>query len=241
MEIVGDPLDGWRIERLWPIFESGVRHGRDRQVQAEWWTLWRRVAGGLDGAAQERLLQDFALNLQGDEAGLHDRPPELVAGGRDDMVRLGASLERVPVAHKVEIGDWLVDRVRELASASGAQAGEAWTLWAIGRIGARSPLYGSAHGVVPTDTALAWLDTLLALDWALVDGAAAAAANLARSSGDRARDLPSEARERVVARLQAHRAPPAWSERVREVVVLDEAGERGVFGESLPPGLRLIG
>ncbi|RZL53716.1 MAG: molecular chaperone DnaK, partial [Variovorax sp.] len=237
----GDPLDGWRIERLWPIFESGVRHGRDRQVQAEWWTFWRRVAGGLDGAAQERLLQDFALNLQGDEAGLHDRPPELVAGGRDDMVRLGASLERVPVAHKVEIGDWLVDRVRELASASGAQAGEAWTLWAIGRIGARSPLYGSAHGVVPTDTALAWLDTLLALDWALVDGAAAAAANLARSSGDRARDLPSEARERVVARLQAHRAPPAWSERVREVVVLDEAGERGVFGESLPPGLRLIG
>jgi molecular chaperone DnaK (HSP70) len=237
----GDPLDGWRIEHLWPIFESGVRHRHDRQVQAEWWTFWRRVAGGLDGAAQERLLQDFAFNLQGDEAGIHDRPPGCVAGGRDDMVRLGASLERIPVAHKVEIGDWLIGRVHELASASGAQTGEAWTLWAVGRIGARSPLYGSAHGVVPVDTALAWLDAVLALDWTRVDGAAAAAANLARLSGDRARDLPPEARERVVDRLRAHRAPAAWSERVREVVVLDEAGERGVFGESLPPGLRLIG
>jgi hypothetical protein len=36
-------------------------------------------------------------------------------------------------------------------------------------------------------------------------------------------------------------APAAWIERVREVTVLDEAGERGVFGESLPPGLRLLG
>ena len=66
----GDPLDGWRIEQLWPLFEQGVQHGRDAQVNAEWWTLWRRVAGGLDEAAQQRLLDDFALNLRGDEAGI---------------------------------------------------------------------------------------------------------------------------------------------------------------------------
>ena len=249
----GDPLDGWRIEQLWPIFERGVRHGGVRQVRTEWWTFWRRVAGGLDGEAQERLLQDFALNLQGDEAGIHERPPGFVVGGFDDMVRLGASLERIPVAHKVEIGDWLIERVRAqpVASASttaaapvasGSPAGDgAWTLWAVGRLGARAPLYGSAHGVVPVDAALGWLDAVLALDWKQVDGAAAAAANLARLSGDRVRDLPLEVRERVIARLQAQRAPAAWIERVREVTVLDEAGERGVFGESLPPGLRLLG
>jgi hypothetical protein len=60
-------------------------------------------------------------------------------------------------------------------------------------------------------------------------------------SGDRARDLSLKARERVIARLEAHRAPPAWITRVRDVVALDEAGERGVFGEALPPGLKLIG
>lgn len=236
----GDPLDAWRIEQLWPLFELGVQHGHERQVSAEWWTLWRRVAGGLDEAAQLRLLDDFAINLRGGEAGIHERPPRLVKGGWDDMVRMGASLERIPVEHKVEIGDWLVERLRRPGAAGDPQARDTWTLWAIGRIGARAPLYGSAHGVVPIAAAAAWLDALLALDWKRVEGAAAAAANLARLSGDRARDLPLEAREQVISRLEAHRAPPAWIARARDVVALDEAGERGVFGEALPPGLKLI-
>ena len=236
----GDPLDGWRIEQLWTIFELGVQHGRERQVNAEWWTLWRRVAGGLDEAAQQRLLDDFAINLRGEEAGIHVPPPRLVKGNWDDMVRMGASLERIPVDHKVEIGDWLVERLQRPGATADPQARDTWTLWAIGRIGSRAPLYGSAHGVVPADAAAAWLDALLALDWKRVEGAAAAAANLARLSGDRARDLSLDVRERVIARLEAHRAAPAWIARVREVVTLDEAGERGVFGEALPPGLKLI-
>ncbi|MDM0117268.1 Hsp70 family protein [Variovorax sp. J22R133] len=238
----GHALDEWRIEQLWPLFETGVQHGRESQIQAEWWTLWRRVAGGLDAAAQQRLLQDFAINLRGDEAGIRERPPQLVKGGWDDMVRLGASLERIPIDHKVEIGDWLVERLQRSSGAAGnPEARDSWTLWAIGRIGARAPLYGGAQGVVPAANAAAWLDALLALDWKREAGAAAAAANLARLSGDRARDLPLEMRERVIVRLQSHRMPPSWIGRLREVVPLDEAGERGVFGEALPPGLRLVG
>ena len=102
------------------------------------------------------------------------------------------------------------------------------------------PFHGSAHRVVPVEAAAAWLDALLALDWKNVDGAAAAAANLARLSGDRARELLPEQRSRVIERLEALHAPPAWIEGVREVVPLDEAGERGVFGEALPFGLKLI-
>ena len=242
----GDALDGWRIEQLWPLFEQGVQHGHDAQVGSEWWTLWRRVAGGLDEAAQSRLLEDFAFNLRGKEAGLVERPPHLVKGGWDEMLRLGASLERIPAEHKLEIGDWLLQRLGLAAAGASTAAGpsaarDPWTLWALGRLGARVPLYGSAHGVVPAEAALAWLDQLLALDWKQFDGAAAAAANLARRSGDRVRDLPPEACERVIARLQAHGAPPSWTARVREVVALDEASERSLFGDALPPGLKLIG
>ena len=262
----GDALDGWRIEQLWPIFEQGVQHGHASQVNAEWWTLWRRVAGGLDEAAQRRLLDDFAINLRGGEAGPNehsehsehpaepdaskgsDHPLRPVAGGWDDMVRLGASLERIPVDHKVEIGDWLLERLRQPAAAGKLPKQlpkqpakpESWTLWAIGRIGARTPLYGSAHGVVPIAVASIWLTALLALDWKRTEGAAAAAASLARLSGDRARDLPLETRECVSARLAACKAPSSWIARLRNVVPLDEAGERGVFGEALPPGLTLI-
>jgi hypothetical protein len=240
----GDALDGWRIEQLWPLFEQGVQHGHDAQVGSEWWTLWRRVAGGLDEAAQSRLLQDFAFNLRGKEAGLVERPPHLVKGGWDEMLRLGASLERIPAEHKVEIGDWLLERLGPAttgAAAGPAAARDPWTPWALGRLGARVPLYGSAHGVVPVEAALTWLERLLALDWKQLDGAATAAANLARRSGDRVRDLPPEACERVIARLQAHGAPAGWITRVREVVALDEASERSLFGDALPPGLKLIG
>jgi len=237
----GDALDGWRIEQLWPLFEQGVQHGHDAQVNSEWWTLWRRVAGGLDEAAQSRLLEDFAFNLRGKEAGLVERPPHLVKGGWDEMLRLGASLERIPAGHKVEIGNWLLQRLRPATARSDrSPAPDPWTPWALGRLGARVPLYGSAHGTVPIEAAQAWLEALLALDWKRVDGAAAAAANLARRSGDRARDLPSEVCERVIGRLQAHAAPPAWIARVREVVALDEAAERNLFGDALPPGLKLI-
>ena len=234
----GDALDDWRIEQLWPLYEQGVQHGRDAQVCAEWWTLWRRVAGGLDDAAQQRLLEDFAINLRGDEID----PAELrrmqrpVKGGWDDMVRLCATLERIASEHKVEVGDWLVGQMQR----GTAKAGSQWTLWSLGRLGARLPFHGSAHRVVPTAAAAAWLKVLLALDWKRVEGAAAAAANLARMSGDRVRDLPADLRQQVIDRLDALRAPPVWIARVREVVPLDEAGQQGVFGEALPLGLKLM-
>jgi len=234
----GDALDDWRVQQLWPLYEQGVQHGHDAQVNAEWWTLWRRVAGGLDLPAQQRLLQDFAYTLRGAELGSEaERPPRLVKAGWDDMMRLGASLERIEPAHKAEVGDWLAAQLQQ----PGARAAGAWTLWAIGRIGARVPFHGSAHAVVPAERAAAWLEALLALDWKRTDGAAQAAANLARMSGDRARDFDPELRARVIAQLEAAQAPAGWIERVRSVVALDEAGERSVFGEALPLGLKLIG
>ena len=239
----GDPLDGWRLEQLWPLFEPGVQHGRDAQVCAEWWTLWRRVAGGLEDDAQQRLLQDAAFNLRGHELGpdaQQHKSPTLVKGQPDDMVRLAASLERAPPEHKAEIGDWLLAQLQRQPKPKAApEPGHA--LWALGRLGARVPFHASAHCVVPPATAGEWINALLALDWKRTEGAAAAAANIARLSGDRARDLPPDLRQAVATRLDAMHAPAAWVLRLHDVVELDEAGERSVFGESLPVGLKLVG
>ncbi|MDB5842982.1 MAG: putative chaperone protein HscA/DnaK, partial [Polaromonas sp.] len=114
----GDPLDAWRVQQLWTLLPLGVQHPNDRQVGAEWWTLWRRVAGGLDAAAQLRLLDDFAFNLQISEEGadgLEGARP--VSGSQGDMLRLGASLERIPSAYKAEVGEWLLGRIRKSAAA----------------------------------------------------------------------------------------------------------------------------
>jgi hypothetical protein len=237
----GAPLDDWRIEQLWALFEHGVQHGNDSAVCAEWWTLWRRVAGGLDAQAQLRLLADFACNVQGGEAGEGATAATLVKGSVDDMLRLGAALERIPADYKAEIGVWLLGQLPQKASKdSDNLAQSAKVLWALGRIGARQPFYGNAEDVVAPEVAAGWLQTLLALDWKRIDAAAFACAHIARMSGDRARDIGPALREQISARLMASASAPSWIAMVREVVQLGQADQRRMLGEALPPGLTLI-
>lgn len=241
----GDALDEWRLQQLWTQFAPGVQFASDKQVCTEWWTLWRRVAGGLAAPEQLRLLNDFAYNLHHNERGSEAAAIKPVKGSDEDMLRLGASLERIPADHKVEIGEWLLGRIQKaLASATKGRAVDAASnarnLWALGRIGARQPFYGNTHDVVPAETAAAWIETLLALDWKRLEPAAFAATHLARMTDDRSRDLPLALRERIMAQLQSINAPPVWVEMVRNQVTLDEATERRLLGESLPPGLKLI-
>ena len=79
-------------------------------------------------------------------------------------------------------------------------------------------------------------------EWeALVEPAAFAAAQIARMSGDRSRDLSPELRQQVARRLAASKAPASWAAMVQSAVQLDEADQRRSFGEALPPGLKWLG
>ncbi|UGQ44822.1 Hsp70 family protein [Massilia endophytica] len=241
----GAALDDWRIGQLWALFETGVQYHKDSQVCAEWWTLWRRVSGGLGTEAQLRLLDDFAFNLQADAQERGRRPVTLVNGSEEDMLRLGASLERIPSAYKAEIGDWMLQQIlgipkrpaRDAAKAAGAYARY---LWALGRVGARQPFHGSAHEVAPIAAVERWLGELLQLDWRKIEPAGFAAAHLARMTGDRSRDIGGALRESVIAKLSAASAPPSWAAMVREAGQLDQASEQRMLGDALPPGLKLI-
>ena len=211
------------------------------------------MAGGLATDEQLRLLDDFALNLHINESGdaeaegaaMDERSGLPIKGSLGDMLRLGASLERIPAVYKQEIGDWLLQRAQKLAKApqtggDSTLADASLHLWALGRIGARQPFYGHTHDVVPAEAGADWVQALLALDWKRLDAAAFAAVSLARVTDDRTRDLPLALREQIMARLAAIHAPPVWSTLVREAVKLDEATERRTLGESLPPGLKLM-
>ncbi|MGO4331737.1 Hsp70 family protein [Cupriavidus sp. 2TAF22] len=229
----GYPLDDWRVGQLWSLYEQGIQYVNESQVWSEWWTLWRRAAGGLDESAQLRLLDDMAFYLQPPGSSRYKRPAGPARAGYADMVRLAGSLEQIPADRKIEVAEWLLARLRKPSENS-----QGW--WAVGRIGARRPFYGSAHSVVPAEVAARWLDAILALDWKKVEPAAFAAVQIARMTGDRSRDLPAETRASVVRRLEAANAPQSWIAMVRETVELDEADEGRVFGESLPAGLKLI-
>jgi hypothetical protein len=245
----GHPLDEWRIEQLWAQFETGVQYHKDSQVRAEWWTLWRRVAGGLSTESQLRLLDDFAFNLQAEPADRARRPVTLVDGSEDDMLRLGASLERIPSAYKVEIGDWMLQQIMAIPPMPKPDPKTAATyaryLWALARVGARQSLQSSAHEVATIEAAERWLEILLQLDWKRIEPAGFAAAHIARKTGDRSRDIGAELsgdalRQQVLHKLAASGAPLSWAAMVREVVELDQASTARMFGDALPPGLKLL-
>lgn len=230
----GYPLDDWRIEQLWKHFDQGIQFVQEAQNWAEWWTLWRRVAGGLDAAAQRRLYAELSGFIDPDQAKRGNRPTLAKKRSYEDMLRLVAVLERLPVADKTSLGGWLLKRLRK--------PGEpAETAWALGRVGARIPFHGSAHEVVGRETAASWLESLLVMDWKKLIHAGFAAMLIARMSGDRERDIDADLRCRVIEHLRAAKAPEAWIAMVSEVKGLEENDARRAFGESLPPGLRLLG
>jgi molecular chaperone DnaK (HSP70) len=230
----GDPLDPWRMEQMWQLFGPGIAHSDDNQQWSEWWTLWRRTAGGLDAEQQQMVFEVIAWYLQppgGTDIARPEGPPMRAL---DELLRMAASFERIEPADKMQFGRWLLQRLRQGATP------ELW--WALGRLGARQPLYASPHHVLPPAIAQDWLLQIadIAPDWARIEAAAFAVAQIARATGDRARDLPEDVRLQIAGQLEAANAAPGWAAMVREVGVLDEADQHRVFGEALPPGLVLV-
>lgn len=229
----GYPLDPFRVDQIWALRSEGLQFSPDAAVWSQWWIMWRRIAGGLDEARQVALMDELAFYLEPQGPRPRARPKGPKALGLEDMVRLAGALERVPVARKVQVGDWLLARLDkgELSEQS------AW--WAVGRLGARAPLYGSAHTVVPAHVASKWLLRALQKDLDAAEQAPFAVAQLARLTHDRQRDLAGDLRLRAEAALERVREGELWVKLVREGGELTVAEQGRVFGESLPPGIRL--
>ncbi|MEQ1529030.1 MAG: Hsp70 family protein [Methylococcales bacterium] len=229
----GYPLDDWRVEQLWKLYAHGIQFVNETQNWSEWWILWRRIAGGLDAAAQEQVLADVGKFINPAAARQPGVLKQLKTRSYDDMVRLVAVLERLPVDKKTQVGEWLLTRLQKASEPE-----QSW--WAVGRIGARMPFHGSSHNVIPAQTAQLWLTQMLAQDWKKTPQAGFAATLIARKSGDRARDIDELCRAQIIDKLKFNKAPASWIEMVEQVKELDEKEEKQMFGEALPPGLKLI-
>ncbi|HEY6882136.1 MAG TPA: hypothetical protein VI299_29100, partial [Polyangiales bacterium] len=229
----GYPLDPFRVDQVWALRGEGLQFSPDAAVWSQWWIMWRRIAGGLDEARQLSLLDELAYYLEPQGPRPRARPKGPKALGLEDMVRLAGALERVPPARKVQLGDWLLARLEK------GEISEQSAWWAVGRIGARAPFYGSAHAVVPSEVAGRWLERALSKELDAVEQAPFAVAQLARLTHDRQRDLAPALRERAEAALGRVREGQLWVKLVREGGELTVAEQGRVFGESLPPGIRL--
>jgi molecular chaperone DnaK (HSP70) len=225
----GDPGDPARIEKTWPMFEGRLAFPDEPRGWQQFFIAFRRVSGGLEESMQTAIRDAFDPVIAPAEAKL--KKPKRVPEAPDELLATLAALERLPVARRVQLGEWIHEKTW------GSDDPRLWG--AIGRVGARVPVYASVHHVVSAKTAEAWLDRLLKQKWESVATAPHAAVQLARVTGDRARDVSEKLRAEVARKLVAVGAKDAWVRAVRELVDVGEEERVAILGEGLPIGLRL--
>ncbi|MEF9964545.1 MAG: Hsp70 family protein [Comamonas sp.] len=235
---LGAQLDAWRVEQVWALYPQGLGHGKEPGNWTEWWVFWRRVAAGLNEAQQMELLEDVAGHMQKTVQQTARKRTD-GAGGKsshgsyDDMLRLFAAMEAVPWQYRQEMGQWMLQRLKR-------EGETVQTWWAIGRLAARQPMAANAHLVMPPAAAQEFVQATLAQDWRRNETAMFAALQMARMTGDRARDLPDALRTDVLDKMRSSGAPERWITMVSEVVAMDAEDQQRSLGDSLPPGLALL-
>ena len=221
----GSALDFGRVSAMWKVYLEGMAHPGKDAVRLEWWVAFRRIAGGLHRGQQETLFAPLQPYLLGHK---HDVSKQELA----EMWRLAANLEHLAPKKKRQLGDLLVDLLVK------GKAPPRWGPWALGRLGGRVPLYGPLDRLVPAEVAADWLLRLLGLE----DGGAEASfavVQLARLTGDRARDVPPELRARALELLRGQGADARALRPLEEVVTSEVRTQAEFYGDSVPIGLVL--
>ncbi len=231
----GMAVDDWRVAQTRRLLGSLVFN--NPASRAEWWILWRRIAGGLPAGQQRALAQAPLAEIRNAHRALaKGRGLESRTGSHEaaELWRLLGSLELLGLAEKIELGNMLLDMAprEKVSTVTGA------AIWALGRIGARAPLYGPLNTVVAPDVAGGWTDRVMNLSKE-PETAPLALMQLARKTGDRYRDVSESVRKKVLAWLALRETPAHFSQLVADGGELEEAEESLIFGESLPAGLRL--
>ncbi len=220
----GFDLDEWRVSELWRAYQMGMSFPKERQVEDQWWIMWRRVAGGLGRAEQEKIYDKiFPALRQGETAS-------------SELYMLAASLERVDMGRRVRLGNQLAQQL-----AAGRKQYFDQRAWALARIASRVPLYGGAEAIVRPKFVEEWFTMLRPLSMKDASFAKLAMfyAQAARLLGDRELDLPDALRAEAQDRLRLLKAPEDLIRATKERVEVDLDTKARLFGESLPSGLVL--
>jgi hypothetical protein len=223
----GAAKDPWRILESRKIYAAGLTFASSIQNRVEWLVLWQRAAGGFSAGQQREL----ALRVMGELGLSGKRAVRFNPQMERESWRLLGSLERLEAPLRVDLGNELLRRIRR-------DPGNASLLWAVGRLGARVPLYGPLSSVTPPADAARWMDALLALKKTPPE-LAAAIVHIGARTGDVLRDVDPAVSLRARQRLNDAQIDEAWTRPLNEVVATSDAEASRVFGEPLPHGLRL--
>jgi hypothetical protein len=227
----GAALDDHRVGQMWKLALAGLVFPKSDACRLEWLIHQRRLCGGFGRGHQEQVY----LRIRDDLLGrAKKRLPRQEAA---EEWRLAASLEHLAAKEKEKLGDAL------LALIDAGEGPPRWGEWCLGRLGTRIPRYGPVNEAVPPAAAARWLRRILpglaAIDPALRERAIFSVVQMARRTGDPARDLEARLGEEAAARLREIGADEASVRPLLEVVEAAPPEQRLLFGDSVPTGLRL--
>ncbi len=228
----GDSNDSWRINQLWAINQHQLQFDTT-QSWNDWWTMWRRIAGGLSQQQQETLLTQIAPFLHPGAVNSKQAKEKAHQHGYEAMVKLAASLEKLEIEDKTLLGNWFIKRAIEHKDHNATH----W--WAIARLGSRFSLQQNSQNLLPKSVVEEWLNQALVQDWKAENSIGFCAAMLARKVEDRQLNVDAALQQQVADKLAQTRSPKAWFDMVNTLQPLDEAEQSRAMGDTLPHGLRL--
>jgi hypothetical protein len=151
------------------------------------------------------------------------------------MWMAAASMEQLLVKEKTKWGNGLMAELDPKKT-------KPQHLWSLSRIGARELLYGPVDRVIPPETVTPWIDRLMKTDWSsdpLRSAVGSVLIQMGRKTGDRSRDLPADAVDRITGWLKENGVSEDALRPLQSVTPLARQEESAIFGESLPGGLVL--
>lgn len=235
----GMAADDWRVDETWKALKGRLVHG-GAACLAEWRILCRRVSGGLSASRQSQLANTRISAIRQKHRQImtgRGKAADYASGTHEaaEVWRMLGSLERLDLATRKELGQIIVD----LAGRPVCEPIVPALVWALGRIGARIPVYGPLNQVLSPDSVSPWIRTLLNTMNFTDSIVQLAVMQLCRRTGDRFRDIDEAFRKQILGELHRCEARPHLIQLIDEGGTLDSEETNQILGESLPSGLRI--
>ena len=149
-----------------------------------------------------------------------------------EKIRALGAFELLDLMTKIKWGEALITRIRK-------DEGREADFWALGRIGARHPVYGTLPHIVPKDVCMRWVRTLLDCPFISLDTLLPLAEQLGRLTSHREINLDRALIDELLTKFADHAQYQRIKELLTTVVPLTRAEQEYVLGDLLPAGLTL--
>lgn len=221
----GHALDEYFIRTLWTVYELDLAYATNKASREQYFLLWRRVAGGLDKTQQELLYAEWIEKTLQDSKQSYE--PARMLGAFEHL----STDKRIRLAH--HFTDSIINRADKFCDHS---------IWALGRVLNRVPLYGGEHAILPPREVERAFESLKGLDWSRnnLRNLSQTFVQAARIVNHRDHDVPIEIRDAIITKATQAGNGKEQLEPLRSFTPIDAKDIQQLFGESLPVGLSVM-